>query len=174
MRHKQRNYVKTGIGQMVRDIILLAKRYNADISIEKLKRFKPKGRIFNRKVMTIPLALFRRILEARCFDHGIMLNRVDAYHTSKWCSHCGAVGNGHDGSIYSLFRCKECGQVVNADRKASLAVAIKTLVLLKRFLTRNGSRLTPEESLSTGSCIMAPMHLDWRLCINQSWEGASP
>ncbi|MEM3185827.1 MAG: hypothetical protein QXQ39_03995 [Conexivisphaerales archaeon] len=46
------------------------------------------------------------------------------------------VGNGHDGSIYSLFRCKECGQVVNADRKASLAVAIKTLVLRKRFLTR--------------------------------------
>ena len=84
--------------------------------------------MFNRRVMTIPFFLFRRILEARCFDSGITLNRVDAYHTSKWCSRCGAVGKGHDGGNYSLFRCRECGQIVNADRKASLAVATKCLL----------------------------------------------
>ncbi len=132
MRHRQRDYVKTNIGQLVVEVIVLAKRYGADVSIERLSRFRPKGRRFNKKVMTIPFSLFRRILEGRCFDSGIMLNRVDAYHTSKWCSHCGAVGNGHDGGNYSLFRCKECGQVVNSDRKASLAVAVKTL------LERNG------------------------------------
>ncbi len=155
MRHKQRNYIKTNIGQLVHDIILLAKRYGADISVEKLKRFKPKGRVFNRKVMTIPFTLFRKILEARCFDHGIMLNRVDAYHTSKWCSCCGAVGNGHDGSIYSLFRCKECGQVANADRKASLAVAIKTLVLRNRIPNQKwfqiNTRRVPVNGLLHGS-----------------------
>ncbi len=128
MRHRQRDYVKTNIGQMVREIILLAKRFEADVSIENFSRFKPKGRRFNRKVMTLPLYIFRRILESRCFDSGIMLNRVDAYHTSKWCSRCGAVGAGHDGGNYSLFRCKVCGQVVNSDRKASLAVAVKTLL----------------------------------------------
>ncbi|MEM4067350.1 MAG: transposase [Candidatus Micrarchaeaceae archaeon] len=137
MRHDQRNYVKTNIGQMVREIILLAEEYNADISIEKLRRFKPKGRVFNKKVMTIPLALFRKTLEARCFDHAITLNRVDAYHTSKWCSRCGAVGKGHDGSVYSLFKCRTCGQVVNADRKASLAVAVKTLVLRNPLPNQN-------------------------------------
>jgi transposase len=78
--------------------------------------------------MTIPFYLFRRILEARCFDNGITLNRVDAYHTSKWCIHCGAVGAGHDGRNYSLFRCKECGLTMNADRKASAAVAAKSLL----------------------------------------------
>ena len=128
MRHRQRDFVYTNIGQMVREIILLAKRYSADISIERLRRFSPKGRRFNKNVMTIPFFLFKRILQARCFDNGINLNRVDAYHTSKWCSHCGAVGSGHDGSNYSLFRCKKCGQAVNSDRKASLAVAVKRLL----------------------------------------------
>ncbi|MHB1907809.1 MAG: zinc ribbon domain-containing protein [Nitrososphaerales archaeon] len=129
MRHNQRNFVYTNLGQMVREIILLASRFNADVSIEKLSKFKPKGRTYNKKVLTIPSYIFRRILEARCFDNGIKLTRVDPYHTSKWCSRCGAVAkNGHDGKNYALFRCKECGQVVNSDRKASLAVAVKTLL----------------------------------------------
>ncbi len=137
MRHRQRNYVKTNIGQMVMEIMLLATKYEADVSIENLRRFKPKGRRFNRKAMTIPFYLFRRILEGRCFDKGITLNRVDAYHTSKWCSRCGAVGAGHDGANYSLFRCNECGLTMNADRKASVAVAVKTL------LERNGPDQKP-------------------------------
>jgi IS605 OrfB family transposase len=137
MRHRQRNYVKTNIGQLVREVVILAKKHGADISIENLRRFKPMGRKFNRKVMTIPFYLFRRTLEARCFDNGITLNKEDAYHTSKWCSHCGAVGKGHDGSVYALFRCRECGQVVNADRKASLAVAVKTLSLRSGFPNQN-------------------------------------
>ncbi len=132
MRHRQRNFVRTNIGQMVREIIKLAEKYEADISMEYLAHFKPKGRMFNKRVMTIPFYIFRRILEGRCFDSGITLNRVDPYHTSKWCSRCGAVGRGHDQGNYSLFRCVACGQIVNADRKASLAVAVKTL------LERNG------------------------------------
>jgi IS605 OrfB family transposase len=128
MRHRQRDFVYTNIGQMVREIILIAQRFEADVSIERLRRFSPKGRRFNKRVMTIPFFLFKRILEARCFDNGIILSRVDAYHTSRWCSHCGAVGKGHDGGNYSLFRCRECGQIVNADRKASLAVAVKCLL----------------------------------------------
>ena len=139
MRHRQRNFVYTNIGQMVREIILIAKNFNADVSIERLQRFSPKGRSFNKRAMTIPFFLFKRILEARCFDNGIVVNRVDAYHTSKWCSHCGAVGKGHDGGNYALFRCRECGQIVNADRKASLAVAVKTLLERSGFPNQNGA-----------------------------------
>ena len=129
MRHRQQDFVYTNIGQMVREIILLAIKYDADVSIEKLSRFQPKGRRFNKRVLTIPLHIFRRILEARCFDNGIMLSRVDPYHTSKWCTRCGAVAkNGHAGKNYSLFRCQECGLAVNSDRKASLAVAVKSLL----------------------------------------------
>jgi IS605 OrfB family transposase len=135
MKHRQRNYVKTNVGQMVREVVQLAKKYDADVSIEKLRRFRPKGRAFNRKAMTIPFYLFRRILEGRCFDNGITLSRVDPYHTARWCSHCGATASkGHSSDNYALFRCRTWGLVVNADRKASLAVVAKTLLERRGFL----------------------------------------
>jgi IS605 OrfB family transposase len=127
LRNVERNFVKTNLGQVIREIIRIAKRFDADIAIEKLKRFNPKGKKFNKEVMRIPFYAFRKILEQRCFDNDIILDIVDSWHTSKWCSHCGAVGMGHSAN-YSLFRCKECGQIVNADRKASLAVAVKSLL----------------------------------------------
>jgi len=126
IRRYERNFVKTNLGQIVREIIKIASKYDADISIEKLKRFNPKGKRFNKTVMRIPFYKFKQILEQRCFDHNILLNIVDSWHTSKWCSHCGAVGKGHSAN-YSLFKCK-CGQTVNSDRKASLAVAVKSLL----------------------------------------------
>jgi len=163
MRHRQRDFVYTNIGQMVREIVIIAQRFEADIVIERLLRFHPKGRRFNKRAMTIPFSLFRRILEARCFDNVITLNRVDAYHTSKWCSHCGAVGKGHDGGNYALFRCRECGQVVNADRKASLAVAVKCLLERGGFFNQNdtlqiSSRRVPVNGLvRSGSDAPGPM-----------------
>lgn len=125
--HKERNFVGTNLGQVVREIIGIANRFNADITIEKLTKFKPKGRIFNRTVMRIPFYKFKQILEQRCFDHNIHLNIVDSWHTSKWCSHCGALAKGHSVN-YSMFKCEKCGQIVNSDRKASLAIAVKTLL----------------------------------------------
>ena len=127
LKTRERNFVKNRLGEVVRDITEMALRFDADISIENLKRFPSKGKRFNKKVMKIPFYSFRQLLESRCFDKKITLNAVDAYHTSKWCSHCGAVGKGHS-SNYSLFKCKKCGQVVNSDRKASLAVAVKSLL----------------------------------------------
>jgi IS605 OrfB family transposase len=126
LRHYERNYVKTSLGHIVKEIVCLAVRYDADVAIERLKRFQPKGRRFNKAAMRIPFCQFRQILEQRCFDSNIYLNVVDSWHTSKWCSHCGAVGKGHSAN-YSLFKCK-CGQTVNSDRKASLAVAVKSLL----------------------------------------------
>jgi len=127
-KHGEHNFVKNRVGEVIRDITNLALNYDADVAIENLKRFSSKGKRFNRQVMRIPFYTFRMNLEQRCFDKGIALNIVDSWHTSKWCPHCGAVGKGHDGANYSLFRCKECGLVVNSDRKASLAVAVKSLL----------------------------------------------
>ncbi len=129
LRTKERDFVKTNLGQMTKEIINVAKRFDADIAIENLARFKPKGKQFNRIAMRIPFAQFKSILEQRCFDSDISLNVIDSWHTSKWCSHCGAVAkNGHNSSNYSLFKCNECEQVVNSDRKASLAIAVKSLL----------------------------------------------
>jgi IS605 OrfB family transposase len=124
------------VGEIVRDITNLALEYDADIGIEDLKRFSPKNKKFNREVLRIPFYQFRMNLEARCFDKSITLHVVDAYHTSKWCSRCGAVAKSGHSSNYSLFKC-DCGQTVNSDRKASLAVAVKTLLVRNKEHTLN-------------------------------------
>lgn len=128
LKTREQNFVKNRIGEVVRDITNLALEYDADIGIENLKQFSPKGKKFNREVLRIPFYLFRTNLEARCFDKNITLHVVDAYHTSKWCSRCGAVAKSGHSSNYALFKCS-CGQVVNSDRKASLAVATKTMLV---------------------------------------------
>jgi IS605 OrfB family transposase len=132
LKTKERNFVKNRIGEVVRGITNLALRFDADIAIERLRRFTPKGRRFNREVLRIPFYLFRRNLEARCFDKGIRLSAVDAFHTSKWCSHCGAVASSGHSTNYALFKCLKCGQTVNSDRKASLAIAVKSLMVRKK------------------------------------------
>jgi len=126
LKTREHDFVKNRLGEIVRDITNMALEFNSDVSIENLKRFPSKGRKFNKEVMRIPFYSFRLLLESRCFDKNITLKVVDAYHTSKWCSHCGAISKGHS-SNYALFKCK-CGQIVNSDRKASLAVAVKSLL----------------------------------------------
>ncbi len=160
-KRNEHNFVKNRIGEVVRDITEMALRYDADISIENLKRFSPKGKRFNREVMRIPFFAFKRNLEQRCFDKNIALNIVDAWHTSKFCSHCGAVGKGHDSSNYALFRCKECGVVVNSDRKASMNIAIKSL-LERRDTTNHDSfqisnRRVPVNGLIRPDAVVEPI-----------------
>jgi len=133
LKRKEHNFVKNRIGEVVRDITDMALQYNADIAIENLHKFSSKGKKFNREVMRIPFFTFKKILEQRCFDKNITLNIVDAWHTSKFCSHCGAVGNGHDSSNYALFKCRSCGVVVNSDRNASENVALKSLLERKHI-----------------------------------------
>jgi len=128
LKRKEHNFVNNRIGEVVRDITNMALQYNADIAIENLRRFSSKGKRFNREVMRIPFYTFKKILEQRCFDKNIRLDIVDARHTSKFCSHCGAVGNGHSSANYALFRCKKCGVVVNSDRNASKNIALKSLL----------------------------------------------
>ncbi len=122
------NFVANHIGEIVRDITNLALKYDADIAIENLKRFSKKSKKFNREVMRIPFLKIKQILLSRCFDKGITIDVVDAWHTSKFCSHCGAVGEGHSSKNYALFICKKCGVVVNSDRNASKNIAIKSLL----------------------------------------------
>ena len=136
LKNREYDFVETNIGQMVRQITDLALRYDADISIENLRRFSPKGRKFNKIVMRMPFFKFREILASRCFDKNIAMNIIDSWHTSKFCSRCGAVGEGHDYRNYALFRCKECGVVVNSDRNASRNIALKCLLERKDILDR--------------------------------------
>ncbi len=131
LKHKQGNCVKTRSGQVAKEIVNLALKYNASVTIEKLsirgrkRKFNKKA---NRKINRIPHAQFREFLKSNCIKNSIPLHEIDAYHTSKWCPHCGAVNKGHSPSNYALYICKKCGLTVNSDRKASLAVAVKSLL----------------------------------------------
>ena len=160
-KRNEHNFVKNRIGEVVRDITEMALRYGADISIENLKRFSPKGKKFNREVMRIPFFTFRKNLEQRCFDKNITLNVVDAWHTSKFCNHCGAVGKGHDSSSYALFRCKKCGVIVNSDRKASLNIAIKSLLERKDTINHDffqiSNRRVPVNGLIRPDAVVEPI-----------------
>jgi IS605 OrfB family transposase len=131
LKHKQLNFVKTRSGQIAKEIVSLAKFYNAYVSVEKLKNLRSKRGNFNkkanRKINRIPYGKFKEFLKSNCEMFQIPLYEVDAYHTSKWCHKCGALNNGHHSGNYALYKCK-CGLIVNSDRKASLAVAVKSVL----------------------------------------------
>ena len=160
-KRNEHNFVKNRIGEVVRDITEIALRYDADISIENLRRFSRKGRRFNREVMRIPFFAFKRNLMQRCFDKNVALNIIDAWHTSKFCSHCGAVGKGHSSANYALFRCKECGVVVNSDRNASLNIAIKSLLERRDTINHDffqiSNRRVPVNGLIRPDAVVEPI-----------------
>jgi IS605 OrfB family transposase len=143
LKHKQSNFVKTRSGQIAKEIVNLAKFYNAYISIEKLKSLKGRRGQFNkkanRKINEIPYGKFKEFLKSNCEMLGIPIHEVDAYHTSKWCPRCGALNNGHQSGNYALYKCK-CGLIVNSDRKASLAIAVKSV--LERTKTHSLTNLS--------------------------------
>ncbi len=133
LRTKEGNFVRNRVGEVVRDITNLAKRFEAGIAVEGLRKFSSKSRKYNREVLRMPFYLFRRNLAGRCLDKGISLEVGDAWHTSKWCSHCGAVAkSGRSSTNYALFKCPACAQSVNSDRKASLAIAMKSLLVRRK------------------------------------------
>ena len=151
LKHSQNNFVRTRSGQIAKEIINLATKYDAYISIEKLKNLRAKKGSFSRKVRrqinTIPYGLLIEYLKSNCEKLGIKLVEVDPYHTSKWCTNCGAVNDGHLAGNYSLYKCKECGMVVNSDRKASLAIAIKSLLERNQKWFQFSNRQVPVNGL---------------------------
>jgi len=131
LKSNQSDFVKTRSGQIAKEIVNIAKQHNAYISIEKLKDLRGRrgqyNKKANRKINRIPYGKFKQFLKSNCEMFQVPIYEVDAYHTSKWCSKCGALNNGHHSGNYALYKCK-CGLIVNSDRKASLAVAVKSVL----------------------------------------------
>jgi IS605 OrfB family transposase len=128
IKHKQSNFVKTRSGQIAKEIVNLAKSYNAYIAVEKLKNLRKKyNKKANTKINRIPYSKFKQFLKSNCEILQISLYEIDAFHTSKWCPKCGALNSGHHSGNYALYKCK-CGLIMNSDRKASLAIAIKSVL----------------------------------------------
>ncbi|MGQ9469706.1 MAG: RNA-guided endonuclease TnpB family protein [Nitrososphaerales archaeon] len=123
LRRKENDYNATRCWQTAHEIVSLAERYNAFISIEDLKGLKKaKGnRKGNRKAKRMPYAKLRVALESVAGQNNRLVVAVYPRGTSHTCSVCGSKGirNG------ALFRCPKCGYEANADRNASVNIALR-------------------------------------------------
>jgi len=171
LKHKQANFVKTRSGQVAKEIVNIARSFNASVAIEKLAIRGRRGKFnkkANRKINYIPYAQLREFLISNCEEFDTHLDQVDAYHTSKWCPYCGSVNPGHNSANYALYVCKNCGKVVNSDRKASKVIAIKSA--LEREHSQGLTNLFTQFSSVAGSvnglfrpddefCVFAVRHI---------------
>jgi IS605 OrfB family transposase len=150
LRRKVRNINKNAVGEIAKQIHQIADRYEARIIFERLHKFTAnKNKKANRKISLIPFKMLQMNNIVKSIDTGIPLGYVDSYHTSKWCSGCGSVNLPHDPNNYAIYRCGNCRLVVNSDRKASLAVAVKKFAERKEYFQFSAKRV-PVNALYRG------------------------
>jgi putative transposase len=125
---KQRNYVRTKIWQIANEIVKMAKQFNANIAVERLKHLrKHKGEWIKKsrkKVNRIPYAFFKRALKCVAEKEGIFIKEVKSSYTSQTCPRCGRIGK-ENWRGYSYFKCVKCGYEADRDRVASLNIALR-------------------------------------------------
>ena len=123
LRKYESSYTTTRCWQVAHEIVRLAERCNAFIAIEDLSGLKDaKGnRKGNRKSKRMPYHRFRVALESVAGQNGIKVVAVCPRGTSHICSRCGANGIRNR----AIFKCPNCGNIMNADRNASVNVAIR-------------------------------------------------
>ncbi|MGQ9469818.1 MAG: RNA-guided endonuclease TnpB family protein, partial [Nitrososphaerales archaeon] len=123
---KQKNYVKTRMWQITNEIVKLAKEFNANIAIEKLRGVRKRKREWSkkstRKTNRIPYGFFRHALMHVAEREGVIVEEIRPHYTSQTCPQCGCVSKAN-WKGYSYFRCVKCGYEANRDRVASLNIA---------------------------------------------------
>jgi IS605 OrfB family transposase len=123
LRKRESNYTTTRCWQVAHEIVKLAEKYNAFIAIEDLKglisaRGNRKG---NRKAKRMPYRRFRAALESVAGQNHRLVVAVHPRGTSHICSRCGSKGVRKG----ATFKCSSCGYEANADRNASVNIAIR-------------------------------------------------
>lgn len=158
LREYEVNYTKTRCYQVAHEIINVAKEFNSFIAFEDLKHLnKAKGcRRSNRKTKRMPYAIFRVALETVAGENNIMVSMVDPAYTSQTCCRCGHRGNRNS----ALFKCTNCGYEANADRNASVNIAIRAGCEFhsKSFFKAQ----TPDSSLSVNTGVFVHDGIDAR------------
>ena len=129
LKSKERNYTKTRCYQIAHQIVDIAKQNGAKIAIEDLGGLKNTKlrRKSNRRVKRMPYNTFRLAVESVAKRTGITVVTVNPRYTSKWCPKCGSFGKRKGKG--KEFVCKNCGRKVNADRNASLNIALRAAAM---------------------------------------------
>jgi IS605 OrfB family transposase len=123
LRKQESNYATTRCWQVAHEIIKLAEKYNAFIAIENLKGLKDArgNRKGNRKAKRMPYRRFRVALESVAGQRNRLVVAVYPRGTSHICSRCGGKGARKE----ATFKCPNCGYEANADRNASVNIALR-------------------------------------------------
>jgi len=123
LRKRESNYTTTRCWQVAHEIVKLAEQYNAFIAIEDLKGLKNArgNRKGNRKAKRMPYRRFRVALESVAGQNHRLVVAVHPRGTSHICSRCGSKGVRKE----ATFKCPNCGYEANADRNASVNIAIR-------------------------------------------------
>ena len=119
----RRNFMRDFVHKAAREVLDFALAYSVtDIAVGDLsKRVVDSdiGHVNNQKLHQLPLGKFLDVLEYKAREVRITVHRnVDEYGTSETCSVCGEVRPANR-IRRGLWRCKNCGVVLNADVNAA-------------------------------------------------------
>lgn len=130
---KERNVIKNEIEKIVNEVYKFVRNYECIVAIENIKYVRKKlVRIAkSRKQRYLYSSFFYRRLLQRIKEklewYGIKVIEVNPAKTSITCSICGSEGLRKG----RLFKCNNCGIIIDADLNASRNIALRALPALK-------------------------------------------
>ena len=101
---------------------------------------KPKGKLFNYIVNSMPYSMVANQLVYKCLDRGIEVKLINPAYTSKMCSKCGSLDTARP--TQNRFVCKNCNLRLHADLNAARNIRTRGIT------STNGS---PETTTLLGS-----------------------
>lgn len=113
-----KGFIKTEINRILNKYFAKNKDIQT-VVIEKLRFSSPElSRRLNRIIQNFGLKLYKAKLEELSLYNGFKIEELNPAYTSQECSECGYVDS-NNRSSQSMFKCKCCGQKMNADVQGS-------------------------------------------------------
>jgi putative transposase len=123
MGNKYRNYSRYINHCIAKQIVEIAKKYNAIIILEKLKGVKGKSKSLRKLFRKWPYYDLIQKIEYKAKENGIPVVKVSPRNTSKTCSRCGYVNKRLKNE--RVFVCPKCGLEIDRDLNAAINLAKK-------------------------------------------------
>jgi len=123
--NKEKRYMKDINHKISREIVKIAKKYNAAIQMEDLSNIRERvkmSRKMNRKLHNWNFYQLQAFIEYKALAEGLKIMRIPPRYTSRMCHVCRHAEKGNRKS-QALFKCKACGYQAHADYNASMNIA---------------------------------------------------
>ena len=118
-----KNYSKYVNHCIAKQIVEIAKKYNAIIVLEKLKGIKGKSKSMRKLFRKWPYYDLIQKIEYKAKENGIPVVKVSPRNTSKTCSRCGYVNKKLKNE--RVFVCPNCGLEIDRDLNAAINLTNK-------------------------------------------------